>query len=107
MKDDISEALIAFYGKILQSEFLSLKEKLDEHDEKLAGVLAHFDTVYKRFESLEDEYHTIVHGMERIEKKVGLYGYKPDELQKEIASMKSKLSALQKRLEQLEKNTTG
>ena len=33
--------------------------------------------------------------------------YKPDKLQKEIASMKAKLSDLQKRLEQLEKQAAG
>jgi predicted nuclease with TOPRIM domain len=73
-------ALLAFYGKILQPEFLSLKEKLDEHDGKLAGVLNHFDPLYKRLESLEEEYHTIVDGLERIEKKVGIGMYKPDKL---------------------------
>jgi predicted nuclease with TOPRIM domain len=107
MKDNISAALLAFYGNILQPEFLALKEKLSEHDEKLADILSHFDTLYNRFETLEEEYQTIVHGMERIEKKVGLGVYEPVKLQKEIASMKAKLSGLQKRLEQLERRTTS
>ena len=119
MKDDISTALLAFYGKVLEPEFRSIKEKQSEHDEKFTRLLDHIDAVYQRLERLEEEYHLIVHGiekledrmqrlegrMERIEKAVGTY--KPDKLQQEIASMKTKLSDLQKRLEQLEKRVAG
>jgi len=106
MKQDISTALLTFYGKVLEPEFRFLKEKPSEHDDKFGRILDHVDALYQRFERLE-EYRLIVHGMERIEKMVGAGMYKPDKLQKEIASMKTKLSDLQKRLEQLEKQAAG
>ncbi len=124
MKQDISTALLDFYGKVLEPKFRFLEEKLigvegkligveerltgvegklTEHDDKFALILDHIDALYQRFERLEEEYRLIVHGMEQIEKAVGVSAYKPDTLRKDIASMKTKLSDLQKRLEQLEK----
>ncbi len=50
MKQDISAALTAFYGKILEPEFRSIKEKLAEHDDKFASLLDHVDALYERFE---------------------------------------------------------
>ena len=43
MKDDISTALLAFYGKILEPEFRSIKEKLNEHDDKFNRLFDHID----------------------------------------------------------------
>ena len=45
--------------------------------------------------------------MERIEKMIGAGMCKPDKLQKEIASMKTKLSDLQKKLERQQKQAAG
>ena len=44
MKDDISKALLGFYEKILEPEFRSIKEKLNEHDDKFNRLFDHFDT---------------------------------------------------------------
>ncbi len=107
MRQDISTALLDFYGKVLEPKFRFLEEKLTEHDDKFALILDHIDALYQRFERLEEEYRLIVHGMEQIEKAVGVSAYKPDTLRKDIASMKTKLSDLQKRLEQLEKQAAG
>ena len=55
MKQDISTAFLAFYGKVLEPEFRSLKEKLSEHDDKLGRILDHVDALYQRFKRLEEE----------------------------------------------------
>ena len=63
MEKDISKALIDFYHKTLQPEFASIKEKLQEQDEKFIEMLGHFDGVHKRLDNLYAEYHSINGGL--------------------------------------------
>lgn len=49
MKEDISTSLLAFYGKVLEPELRSIKEKLSEHDDKFTRILDHFDVLYQRY----------------------------------------------------------
>ncbi len=51
MKQDISAALTAFYLKVLEPEFRSVKEKQTEHDDKFARLLDHIDALYQRSRS--------------------------------------------------------
>ncbi|MCG2739084.1 MAG: hypothetical protein L6300_02460 [Syntrophaceae bacterium] len=67
MKKEISEALMDFYKQVLAPEFVDIKKVQSEHSEKFIDVLGHFDSVYKRFDRLEDEYHAVTHGLKRIE----------------------------------------
>jgi predicted nuclease with TOPRIM domain len=71
MKKEISEALLDFYEKMLAPEFSGIKKAQSEQEERFVSVLGHFDSVYKRFDRLEDEYYTITHGLKRIEEQVG------------------------------------
>jgi len=71
MKNEISEALLDFYEEMLAPEFSGFKKALLEQEERFISVLGHFDSVYKRFDRLEDEYYTITHGMKRIEGMLG------------------------------------
>ena len=59
MKKEISEALMDFYNQVLAKEFGDIKKVQSEHGEKFIDVLGHFDSVYKRFDRLEDEYHAV------------------------------------------------
>ncbi len=56
MDQDISAALLAFYEKVLEPEFRSLREKLVEHDDKFARILDHINALYQRFERIEKHY---------------------------------------------------
>ena len=67
MKKEISEALMDFYEKILAPEFVEIKKAQSDYSERFIDVLGHFDSVYKRFDRLEDEYQTITYGLKRIE----------------------------------------
>jgi hypothetical protein len=40
-KKDVSDALVDFYGKVIEPQFDRLNKRLDEHDKKLAHLLAH------------------------------------------------------------------
>lgn len=71
MKQDISDALTAFYVKVLEPEFRSVKEKQTEHDDRFTRLLDHIDALYQRFEKLDDEYRLMAHAVERIEKAIG------------------------------------
>ena len=68
MKKEISTALLEFHQKILKPELDEIKEKQSEHDGRFLDMLGHFDGVYKKLENLEVEYHSIVAGMDRLEK---------------------------------------
>lgn len=71
MKKEISEALMDFYKQVLAPEFVDIKKVQSGHSEKFIDVLGHFDSVYKRFDRLEDEYHAVTHGLKRIEDQLG------------------------------------
>jgi len=70
VKKEISEALMDFYQKILVPEFTEIKKDQTENRGKLTDIIGHFDSVYQKFDRLEDEYHAITHGLKRIEEQL-------------------------------------
>ena len=42
-KKDVSDALVDFYGKVVEPQFDRLNKRLDEHDKKFDDLLAHLD----------------------------------------------------------------
>jgi chromosome segregation ATPase len=108
-KHDISDALIEFYGKIIEPQFAKLHKKLEEHDEKFGDLSSHFGKIYNRLERLETEYFTITSGLKRIETLLeGIQGKFDNEsavrerLEKEVAGLKQRVSVLQNQIEEME-----
>lgn len=66
MKKEISETLMDFYKQVLAPEFVDIKKVQSEHGERFIDMLGHFDSVYKRFDRLEDEYHVVTHGLKEL-----------------------------------------
>jgi len=111
MEKELTEALMDFYQKILAPEFMEIKKEQIENRGKLADVIGHFDSVYQRFDRLEDEYHTITYGLKRIEDQ--LEGDERDretiekrfqELKRQFEGMQLKLAAIEKEIAKSHKN---
>lgn len=68
MKKEVSDALFDFFQEFLKPELDEIKEKQSQYDGRFLDMLGHFDGVYKKLENLEVEYHSIVAGMDRLEK---------------------------------------
>lgn len=47
MNNELPEALLDFYQKILAPEFESIQKKQAAHDGKFIDILGHFDDLYK------------------------------------------------------------
>ena len=104
MKEEISEALIGFYEKILAPEFSEIKKVQSDQGERFIDVLGHFDSVYKRFDRLEDEYHAITYGLKRIEDQLDgeknrkVIETRFRELKQQFEGMQLRLAAIEKEL---------
>ena len=107
MKNELSEALIDFYQKLLKPEIEAIKDKLTGHDEKFIDVIDHFDSLYKRLDRLDDEYYTIVQGLKRIEESLESGNERRDKLERRIKDIKEQVNNLQLRLEKVEKEVIG
>lgn len=117
-KKDLTDALIEFYGELIEPQFNKLGQKLEEHDKKFADLLDHFDQIYQRLDRLETEYFTITIALQRIEERLdrveGQLGRMEGKLDKEIAlkerlekeitDLKQRVFILQSRIEELENN---
>jgi chromosome segregation ATPase len=103
MEKSTAELLIDFYRDYLQPEFVAIREKQTEHDEKFLEVLDHFDSLYKQVGRLEDEYLMLVHGLKRIEDSLEGKIVKRSDLDKRLKEIKEQFSQLQTRLESVER----
>lgn len=74
IKKEISEAFMDFYKQVLAPEFVDIKKVQSEHGERFVDVFGHFHSVYKRFDRLEDEYHTISHGLKTTQGNAPMTG---------------------------------
>jgi uncharacterized protein YdcH (DUF465 family) len=72
MNEDISASLLAFYEKVLEPEFRSIKEKLREHDDKFARILDRCDAAHQRFKRMESERETIRQAVNLLENAIDL-----------------------------------
>ncbi|MBU2264539.1 hypothetical protein KJ797_04425 [Patescibacteria group bacterium] len=107
MKKEISEALIDFYEKILAPEFSEIKKVQSEQGERFIDVLGHFDSVYKQFDRLEDEYHTITHGLKRIEDQLDGDIKNRKVIETRFRELKQQFEGMQLRLAAIEKELAG
>lgn len=103
MKNEISEALMDFYKQVLAPEFVDIKKVPSEHGERFIDVLGHFDSVYKRFDRLEDEYHAVTHGLKRIEDQLDGDLTKRKEIEARFTELKRQFSGMRLKLEAIEK----
>jgi predicted nuclease with TOPRIM domain len=103
MKKEISEALVDFYKQVLAPEFGDIKKVQSEPSEKFIDVLGHFDSVYKRFDRLEDEYHAVTHGLKRIEDQLDGDLTKRKEIGARFLELKRQFVGMQLKLEAIEK----
>src|SRR6266542_588214 len=83
----------------LEARIDDVEEKLDSFREE---TVANFDEVYRRLERLESEYHAISAALLRVEENLSEGRAEREELQKEVDSLKARLSVLEKKLAELE-----
>lgn len=98
---------LAFYHNLIEPNFKKIDAKLSEHDEKFKDVLGHFDAMWKRLETLEQEYHAIVNGLRRIEESLDTSAMKRVALEIEVKNLKEQVSKLQSKIETLEHRITS
>ena len=102
MKKEISVAFMDFYKQVLAPEFVNIKKVQSEHGERFIDVLGHFDSVYKRFDRLEDEYHDVSHGLKRIEDQLDGDLAKRKEMEARFLELKGQFAVMQLKLEAIE-----
>ena len=103
MENNMADALLDFYQKILKPEFDRINSKLAEHDERFSEVFGHFDTIYHRLGKMEDEHLAIMNRLSRIEDAIRSGNESRAQLEKRVNDMKELLADLQARLEALER----
>lgn len=69
-KKDLTDALIEFYGKVIEPQFNKIGQKLEEHDKRFADLSDHSDRIYFKLDRLETEYYTITISLQRIEERL-------------------------------------
>jgi len=107
MKKEISEALMDFYQRMLMPEFEEIKRTQAEHGTKFIDVLGHLDSIYKRFDRLEDEYQMIIAALKRLEEQMEGDSKNRKELTEKVRELKNQFQRISKRLEDLEKELAG
>ena len=69
MADDLLDALARFHRDILMPE---MREAIRESEQRqLDATLSRFDTIYRRFDRLEVEYHALAASVGRVELRIG------------------------------------
>lgn len=91
--------LAKFYNEILDPRFQKIDEKLEEHDKRFDEIDNRFDDLYKKFETLHQEYIVIVAQLKRLEGNL----VTQEDLQNALADLKTKITALQEQVEELER----
>ncbi len=68
MADDLFPVLARFHREVILPDIQRIVGDLETRlDTRFAEANGHFDTIYKRFDRLETEYHMIVAGLKRVE----------------------------------------
>jgi chromosome segregation ATPase len=65
-------------------------------------MFGHFDEIYRRLERLEQEYHAITQALRRIAVRVAGERGQREILERDLAVLKDRVSALRSRIEQIE-----
>lgn len=66
----VKGALAAFYQEVLLPQFKQIDQRFERNEEKVNEIYNHIDGLYKRFETLEIEYHAITAALRRIEERL-------------------------------------
>ena len=90
----------------IDGRFTAIDRRFDVLERSLAELrgemLGHFDEIYRRLERLEQEYHAITQALRRIEAGVAGERAQREILERDLATLKSQVSALQSRIEEIE-----
>jgi predicted nuclease with TOPRIM domain len=70
MENQISNALIDFYQKILKPDFDRIDAKLAEHDQRFTEMTEHLDSIYHRLGRVEDELLMVSSRVDRVDGKL-------------------------------------
>jgi chromosome segregation ATPase len=74
-----------------------------EMDERFREVFGHFDSIYRRFERLEQEYHAISQQLRRLETALSVDTERRGSLERELADLKERVNLLQAELDDIER----
>ena len=86
-----------------------MREAIRESEQRqLDATLSHFDTIYRRFDRLEVEYHALAASVGRIELRLGSTGRDESApaMLDELRLLREKLAELQRRIDQLESSAS-
>ncbi len=100
------QQLVEFLGRqftAIDRRFDSIDRRFDAVDERFREVLGHFDEIYRRLETLEQEYHAIVQGLRRIEALLVDEVGRREVLERSLEELKRNAALLQARIEELER----
>jgi chromosome segregation ATPase len=110
------QQLVEFLGRRfteIDGRFTEVGRRFDEVGGEIAEVrdqvvelrremLGHFDEIYRRFERLEQEYHAITRGLRRIEAALADEQGRREILERDLAVLKERVTALQAQIEDIE-----
>ncbi|GFO68544.1 hypothetical protein GMLC_21230 [Geomonas limicola] len=107
MEQVLADAFLNFYQKVLKPEFDALKGNQAVHDERLAEVVGHLDSIYKRLGILEDGYAEIGDRLKLIEDALEAEGSENAGLEQQVKDLKKQLKSFQDRLNVVERQPLG
>ena len=87
--------------------FRRLAEQDAKRDAQFREILGHFDAVYHRLDRIEQEYLMITEGIRRLEAMLLDEQGKRELLERRLAGLKTDVTALQARIEALERRLQG
>lgn len=97
------QQLVEFLGR----QFAGIDQRFDslhQHmDERFREVFGHLDAIYRRLETLEQEYQAIVQALRRIEGLLTDEVGRREALERGVDELKRNVSLLQARIEELER----
>ena len=101
------QQLVEFLGRqftAIDQRFDSLQQHIDERFREGFG---HFDEIYRRLESLEQEYHAVLQALRRFEGLLVDEAGRREMLERGVEELKRNVALLQARLEELERRLSG
>ena len=82
-----------------------IKEAIQDSEQRLRDTtLSHFDTIYRRFDRLEVEYHALAAAVGRIELRIGAADREPSpvSIADELRQLRERVAELQRRIDEIE-----
>src|SRR3990172_5465140 len=104
------EQLVDFLGRqftVIEGRFTAIDHRFDalqQHiDERFREVFGHLDAIYRRLETLEQEYQAIVQALRRIEWLLADEMGRREVLERSVQELKQNVAFLQSRIDELER----